>query len=198
MKKSSFAAMISRNRKRGCFRSRHVYGSYPEWGAFKPGLALGKCWSGAGMLQCLYGEEWSIKSPSVIFRKGDLVNWPIEIAGAMAFGVGMCFSMIWVKMTAGIVIGLAGIVILLCLIPLATGIKRMKSGRIIPPLLLLIICTSNYCRFVWQRNMKERIIIYGNIKTCKTNEKIAEALTEVFFNIEHSVVDRYTKIEDTF
>ena len=35
-------------------------------------------------------------------------------------------------------------------------------------------------------------------KLVKTNEKIAEALTEVFFNIEHSVVDRYTKIEDTF
>ena len=32
-------------------------------------------------------------------------------------------------------------------------------------------------------------------KLVKTNEKIAEALTEVFFN---SVVDRYTKIEDTF
>ena len=26
-------------------------------------------------------------------------------------------------------------------------------------------------------------------KLVKTNEKIAEALTEVFFNIEHSVVD---------
>ena len=35
-------------------------------------------------------------------------------------------------------------------------------------------------------------------KLVKTNEKIAEALTKVFFNIEHSVVDRYTKIEDTF
>ena len=35
-------------------------------------------------------------------------------------------------------------------------------------------------------------------KLVKTNEKIAEALMEVFFNIEHSVVDRYTKIEDTF
>ena len=29
-------------------------------------------------------------------------------------------------------------------------------------------------------------------------KKIAEALTEVFFNIEHGVVDRYIKIEDTF
>ena len=48
----------------------------------------------------------------------------IGIAGTMAFGVGMCFSMIWGKMTAGIVIGRAGIVILLCLIPLAIGIKE--------------------------------------------------------------------------
>ena len=45
------------------------------------------------------------------------------IVGALALGVGMCFSMIWGKMVVGIVVGLAGIVILLCLIPLTKGIK---------------------------------------------------------------------------
>ena len=47
----------------------------------------------------------------------------VGVIGALALGVGMCFSMIWSKMVIGIVIGLVGIVILLCLIPLTKGIK---------------------------------------------------------------------------
>ena len=43
--------------------------------------------------------------------------------GSLALGVGMCFSMVWGKMVMGVVIGLIGIVILLCLIPLTKGIK---------------------------------------------------------------------------
>lgn len=40
-----------------------------------------------------------------------------------AYGVGMCFCMVWDKMVTGITIGLIGIVILLSLIPLVKGIK---------------------------------------------------------------------------
>ena len=36
----------------------------------------------------------------------------------------MCFSMVWDKMAFGVAIGLAGIVILLCLIPLVKGIRN--------------------------------------------------------------------------
>lgn len=46
------------------------------------------------------------------------------IVGALALGIGMCFSMVWRKMVSGIVIGLVGIVILLFLIPLTKGIKK--------------------------------------------------------------------------
>ena len=47
----------------------------------------------------------------------------IGVVGALALGVGMCFSMVWGKMITGVVIGLVGIVVLLCLIPLTKGIK---------------------------------------------------------------------------
>ena len=47
----------------------------------------------------------------------------VGIAGALALGVGMCFCMVWDKMAVGILVGLAGIVILLCLIPLTRGIR---------------------------------------------------------------------------
>ena len=48
----------------------------------------------------------------------------VGIVGALALGVGMCFSMVWGKMVTGIVIGLIGIVVLLCLIPLTKGINE--------------------------------------------------------------------------
>ena len=47
----------------------------------------------------------------------------IGVVGALALGVGMCFSMVWGQMIMGVVIGLVGIVVLLCLIPLTKGIK---------------------------------------------------------------------------
>lgn len=47
----------------------------------------------------------------------------VGIAGALALGVGMCFSMVWGNMALGIGIGLLGIVVLLCLIPLTKGMK---------------------------------------------------------------------------
>ena len=47
----------------------------------------------------------------------------VGVVGALAFGVGMCFCMVWGKMILGIAIGLVGIVILLCLIPLTKGLR---------------------------------------------------------------------------
>ena len=47
----------------------------------------------------------------------------IGVAGALALGVGMCFTMVWGKMLLGIVVGLIGIIVRLSLIPLTKGIK---------------------------------------------------------------------------
>lgn len=38
-------------------------------------------------------------------------------------GIGMCLTMVWANMILGIIIGLAGIVVLLMLIPLCKGIR---------------------------------------------------------------------------
>ena len=47
----------------------------------------------------------------------------LAIAGALALGVGMCMTMLWSMMVPGILVGLVGIVLLLCLIPLVKGIQ---------------------------------------------------------------------------
>ena len=47
----------------------------------------------------------------------------IGIVGALLFGVGMCLTMVWSNMVLGIIIGMIGIVVLLCLIPFIKGLK---------------------------------------------------------------------------
>ena len=43
--------------------------------------------------------------------------------GALLLGVGMCLSMVFGNMVPGILVGLLGILLLLCLIPLVRGIR---------------------------------------------------------------------------
>ena len=47
----------------------------------------------------------------------------LGIIGALLLGAGMCLTMVWSNMILGIVIGIVGIVVLLCLIPLTKGLK---------------------------------------------------------------------------
>lgn len=47
----------------------------------------------------------------------------LGIIGALLLGVGMCLTMVWNNMVIGIVVGIVGIVLLLCLIPFVKGLK---------------------------------------------------------------------------
>lgn len=47
----------------------------------------------------------------------------IGIVGALLLGVGMCLTMVWSHMVVGIIVGIVGIVVLLCLIPFIRGLK---------------------------------------------------------------------------
>ena len=123
MKKSSFAAILSGTISGVLFALGMCMALIPEWGAFKPGLALGSAGLLLALITLLVWRKMKHKKP-VRFSGKAILSIVIGIAGAMAFGVGMCFSMVWGKMIAGIITGLAGIVILLCLIPLTRGIKE--------------------------------------------------------------------------
>ena len=47
----------------------------------------------------------------------------IGVIGALLLGVGMCLTMVWSNLVLGIVIGIIGIIALLCLIPFVKGLK---------------------------------------------------------------------------
>lgn len=94
----------------------------PEWNAFTPGVIVTAV--GAAVLLAL-AITLRVKSGKPV-RKA---NWKLvgkiafAVFGALVLGLGMCMIMVWNMMLVGILVGVVGIVLLLCLIPMFVGLK---------------------------------------------------------------------------
>ena len=93
-----------------------------EWDSFGPGIALGCAGVLLGLVTVGVWRKMEHKEPIRISGKA-ILTIVVGIAGALALGLGMCFTMVWGKLVVGIVIGLGGVMVLLSLIPLTKGIK---------------------------------------------------------------------------
>lgn len=122
MKKSSFVAMILGTVSGVLFALGMCMALLPEWNAFKPGIIFGCVGMILGIITVAVWRKMEGKQPVHLSGKA-ILTAIVGIVGALALGVGMCFCMVWGKMVLGIVIGLVGIVVLLCLIPLTKGIQ---------------------------------------------------------------------------
>lgn len=94
----------------------------PEWNAFQPGVIIGVI--GAVILLIMVMVRRKMEGKPIIVKlsvktAGAVV---LGIAGAIVLGIGMCMVMVWNMLVQGIIIGLVGIVLLLCLILLVKGI----------------------------------------------------------------------------
>lgn len=123
MKKSSFVAMVLETVSGVLFALGMCMASISEWGAFQPGIIFGCVGLLLGLITLIVWHKMENKAP-IHFSWKTVLTVIVGVVGALALGVGMCFSMVWGKMVMGIVIGLIGIVVLLCLIPLTKGIKE--------------------------------------------------------------------------
>ena len=123
MKRSSFVAMVLGTVGGVLFALGMCMALIPEWDAFKPGLIFGCVGLLIGIITLIVWLKMEHKAPIKVSGKTILMI-AVGIVGALALGVGMCFCMVWDKMVLGIVIGLLGIVLLLCLVPLIRGIKE--------------------------------------------------------------------------
>lgn len=95
----------------------------PEWGAFTQGIVIG-CIGLVVLLIMLAVRRKMEGKPVIVKLSGKTVGTIIlGVAGALVLGIGMCMVMIWEMLVPGIVVGLVGIVLLLCLIPLVKGLK---------------------------------------------------------------------------
>lgn len=122
MKKSTFVAMILGMIGGILFALGMCMALIPEWNAFKPGVVMGVIGAAVLLLMVFVWRKMENKAPIKLSGK-TIGATLIGIAGALLLGVGMCLTMVWSNMIAGIVIGIVGIIILLCLIPFIKGLK---------------------------------------------------------------------------
>ena len=95
----------------------------PEWNAFTQGIAVG-CIGAVILLVMLIVRRKMEGKPVIVKLSGKTIGTVVlGVAGALVLGIGMCMVMVWDMLVWGVVVGLAGVVLLLCLIPLVKGIK---------------------------------------------------------------------------
>lgn len=122
MKKSSFVAMLMGTVSVVLFALGMCMALIPEWGAFQPGIVSGCVGLLLGLITVIVWRKMEHKVP-IRFSAKTVFAAVVGVVGALALGIGMCFCMVWNKMVIGIVLGLIGIAILLCLIPLTKGLQ---------------------------------------------------------------------------
>lgn len=122
MKKSNFVAMILGTISCIFFALGMCMAMIEEWNTFKPGVIIGCVGLVFALITILVWRKMENKAPIRITGKAVLTA-AVGIIGALALGVGMCFCMVWSNMILGIIIGLVGIIVLMCLIPLCRGLK---------------------------------------------------------------------------
>ena len=112
MKKSSFTALVLGTVSGVLFALGMCMVLIPDWNAFKPGIIFGVLGIILGLITLIVWRKMEHKAPIKLSGK-TVLTVAVGIVGALALGVGMCFTMVWDKMVLGIAIGIVGIVILL-------------------------------------------------------------------------------------
>lgn len=93
-----------------------------EWGTMVQGIVFGAI--GGLLLLAIFPVRRRMEGkPAIVWKGKTIAAVLLGAAGAIVFGVGMCMCMIWNMLVAGTLVGILGIVLLLCLIPLVKGIQ---------------------------------------------------------------------------
>lgn len=95
----------------------------PEWNAFTQGIVVG-CIGAVVLLVMLLVRRKMEGKPVIVKLSAKTIGTVVlGVAGALVLGLGMCMVMVWNMLVWGVAVGLVGILLLLCLIPLVKGIK---------------------------------------------------------------------------
>ena len=122
MKKKNFVSMIMGTVGGILFAIGMCMCLLPQWNAFNQGIVMGA--AGAVILLAMLIVRRRMEGKPAVKLNGKAVGTILfGIVGALALGVGMCMVMVWNTLIQGILVGLVGIVLLLCLIPIVKGLE---------------------------------------------------------------------------
>lgn len=92
----------------------------PEWNMVYLGSALGVIGILIAFMTFIRQRKISGKAPLRLSKKTLLIVL-VAFVGTILFGCGMCLSLLYERFFLGISIGIVGILVLLCIIPLVIG-----------------------------------------------------------------------------
>lgn len=122
MKKKDFVTLIMSAVGGILFALGMCMALLPEWEAMTQGIVIGVIGAAVLLAMVLVRRKMDGK-PAIVFNGRAIGTTLLGVLGAVVFGVGMCMVMVWEMMIPGVVVGVVGIVLLLCLIPVIKGLK---------------------------------------------------------------------------
>lgn len=93
-----------------------------EWNLFQQGIVVGCIGLIILLIMVVIWRKMENKAPIKVTPK-TFFSILLAIVGALGLGLGMCLTMVFGQFVIGIVVGVIGIILLLCLIPLCKGLK---------------------------------------------------------------------------
>lgn len=94
-----------------------------DWNAFNQGIFVGVIGAIVLIITVIIRRKMQGK-PAIVLNAKTIRIVALGIIGALILGIGMCMTMVFEGlMFPGIIVGLIGIILLLCLIPLCKGIN---------------------------------------------------------------------------
>ncbi len=122
MKKKNFVSMILSVAGGILFAMGMCMCLLPEWNVFNPGVAMGAVGVVILLVMLIVRRKMEGK-PAIHFSGRTLGSVLLGIVGALGLGVGMCMTMVWNILIPGMLVGIVGIMLLLCLIPAVKGLR---------------------------------------------------------------------------
>lgn len=121
MKKSHFVAVVLGTMGTLGFGIGMCMVLVVEWDLFQPGIIVGVVGLCTLLLTLITYRKMEGKAP-IKFTSKQVMSLLLLGGGLCAFAVGMCLTMVYAQFMLGIVVGVFGILMMLCVIPLYKGL----------------------------------------------------------------------------
>lgn len=122
MKKKNFVTLVLSTVGGILFALGMCMALLPQWNVMNQGILLGGLGLAVLLAMVLVRRKMSGK-PAIVLSARAVGITLLAVAGALLLGVGMCMTMVWNLLIAGIAVGIAGILLLLSLIPAIKGLS---------------------------------------------------------------------------
>lgn len=122
MKKKDFVTLVLSTIGGILFALGMCMALLPQWSAMTKGIVIGVIGLAVLLIMVLVRRKMDGK-PMIVINGKTITITLLGVIGALVLGVGMCMVMIWNNLVQGIIVGIVGIVLLLCLAPAIRGLR---------------------------------------------------------------------------